>query len=786
MQLGHKTAEFLAGRWQIPVALVAAAVACITLYRVRPAPVSVDVDALLADVRLLAEAGEITAAVDGVANLLDMKPPLPEAAQAHLHAVLADLVFQYENGREQRNADNVHLIIEHQERANEMGHAPDAGAALRLARAQDWLGHGDAAVFSYRQVLERNPTVDQRRTALQRLVVVLDGRPLYEEEWRTALYTLLENDGADAGLLWWALRRAVTEALDAGDAGLARTLVQQHGGVLKTSDLRGYYEYLLGLVMVHEHRFDEAEPIIDWIEEWLADGSRVAADRRVDSDLPALNKCLAGKLHLLEQQPERALQAFDAVLDMHTEDDLWITATIGRGRALDELERHEAALAAFGAVAAHLEQTPEAQYGGRAELIAALVESFDRRHQRREYDWAIDYLTSALRNIAAGDRDRRAQVGEQLAEVYAEAADNDTTESAASAYRRSAGSYFEQTVPLVEDGQRIQSLIWLSASQYDEGGWVRDARRMLTKYVNLVQDDPRLARALVRLGEGYELEGQYDEAIRWYRELIEAFPTLAEAAQAQVSIADCLIAQGEDRLDEAEAVLDELLSGEHFGPEATTYRDALLRQCQLLLRAGRYAEATSRLEVFQRLYPDDALSDRALFLAAETYRRSAESLRAQKSDTSTQAATEREARTRLETAAALYDRFLRNTDKQGLGNQRTEYERLALFSRGDCLLALGDTASLDTALDLYQAAAVRYETRPEALTAQVQLANVHLRLGQHVEAARAVEKARWLLKSIPDDTFAEHGEGTSRDHWDRYLTALAGSPLFRTALAEGN
>ena len=97
-------------------------------------------------------------------------------------------------------------------------------------------------------------------------------------------------------------------------------------------------------------------------------------------------------------------------------------------------------------------------------------------------------------------------------------------------------------------------------------------------------------------------------------------------------------------------------------------------------------------------------------------------------------------------------------------------ERLALFNRGDCLLALNTPAALQEALATYQQAATRYERRPGALTAQVQLANLHLRLGRPTEAARAVMRAQWLLRNIPDEAFDECVDPTSRAQWDSYLT----------------
>ena len=62
------------------------------------------------------------------------------------------------------------------------------------------------------------------------------------------------------------------------------------------------------------------------------------------------------------------------------------------------------------------------------------------------------------------------------------------------------------------------------------------------------------------------MAGALGEAVETYRRLIDAFPALPEAARAMISAADCLVAQGEEHVGEAEELLRQLLAGRHFGP----------------------------------------------------------------------------------------------------------------------------------------------------------------------------------------------------------------------------
>ena len=63
------------------------------------------------------------------------------------------------------------------------------------------------------------------------------------------------------------------------------------------------------------------------------------------------------------------------------------------------------------------------------------------------------------------------------------------------------------------------------------------------------------------------------------------------------------------------------------------------------------------------------------------------------------------------------------------------------------------------------------------------LTSVYRWQGEVVEAARAIEKARWLARSIPDEAYARAG-GVNRQGWEQYLATIAASDLFREARAD--
>ena len=304
MKRWESVAAILAGRWQIPLAICAIIVGGIALYRMKPPGRSVPFEALLADVLALAEHGAHHDAADAAANLLEQDPPLPRAQRARLHHVLADIIYHQEMIRGIPNRINAQLLLEHHEAAIVCGRRPDARVVLRAARAHEWLGEAGPAINAYRSVLSRQPKADTRRSALQGLVRLLDGRPAAGEERSGYIQALLDEEGVAPGYLWWALQHGVREALDRNDAEQARELLTHHGQRFRRSDLKGYHDYLWAWVHTHEGQTELAGPLLDRVEHWLAEHSRADAGLDRAGFLPAMCCWLRGQLELAEGRPQ--------------------------------------------------------------------------------------------------------------------------------------------------------------------------------------------------------------------------------------------------------------------------------------------------------------------------------------------------------------------------------------------------------------------------------------------------------------------------------------------------
>jgi len=603
------------------------------------------------------------------------------------------------------------------------------------------------------------------------------------------LELLLADEGLSDAYLWWALQQAVQHALGQDRPREARQLLVQYGERLKRSDLKGYHGYLQAWILVDQQRYEEADPLVRWIDEWVAGRGR--ADSGLDrfGYLPAMCRYLLGRIDLGEQRPQAALAKFERARQIQAQGDVLVAATIGYGRALAMLERHGTACQVLRDTIGRLRGDGSRQRSGGAKMIFAFQEALltlsEQCLVREDYDNAIAYLDLAVELIPPDRGEQRLDLLEGLGKLHEKAAAWADDADLRQAHHAAAARCLEQVAELtVLDESRHATLLWSAAQHYDQAGRLGDARRLLVRFVEGRELDPRLPQALLQLGQAYEAEGQLEAALGWYQAVIDSYPKLEEAARGKLLSASCLMALGEDRWPRAESLLRGLLEDEHIAPDAAVFHDALLALCNLLHQQQRYAELISRLEEFLVLYPDDAQGIPSRFMLADAYRQSAYRLRDHSPAGVPAAQVRAESRARFRRAAEMFERFLGELRTPSDADGRWSlYGRLSLFYRGDCLFELNEAGTLDEALVVYREAAARYESEPAALTAQVQVANIYLRQGKLREAARAVERARWMLRGIPDEVFERYADGTERAYWDRYFTTVSSSQLFQDAFA---
>ncbi len=779
------TSTLLAGRWQVPLALVAAVVAGVTLYHMVPEPPSPELDTLLADVAVLEQSGDLRGAADAVGNLLEteMEKPLTAEQRGVLHARLAELIYRAERDKYEHNEENARLVLEHYAAARELGWEMTPKATLREAYAQFWLGDDEAGLARLRTALDRELSTPDRRRALRTLVEVLERRPQAQLERRQVLEELLEDETTTAAYLWWALHHSIRDALDDHDVLRARELLAKYGPRLQTSDLRGYLDFLRACVMLNEGRPEEAAPLVRWVDDWLGEGAYTPTELDDFGHLPSLNRWLMGRIHLAEDRPQDALLAFDETLEFHPKPRLRIAINVGRGLALAALDRHADALEVFEQALDPSVFRPRLRGEAAEEFRGALVKLFSEQWDQGRRDVALDYLTLATQLVPDSQRELQRELYERLGDACRVAAQHVEDPVAVQRYHARAGEAFEnaaERAALDEDG--LARLLWAAADQYDAAGRIKAVRRTLRQFIRGRSDHPNMPRALLQLGRACEAFGELDRARTWYARLIDEFPEIEEAARAKLLSAGCLLLEGPERYLAAEETLAALLTSGVVEPDSAIYREALLSLCELLNHQGRYAETISRLSDFLELYPGHPERFRARFMLANANRRSAYALAETPPEEAGGQAALEESRRRFRAAADMFASLLKELEQRERREPGLDlYERLSLFYRADCLFELNEPETLRAALATYRNAAARYDGHPAALTAQIQMANIYLRQGDVTEAARAIERARWLLRSIPREAYGPDS-GASREEWDEFLTVIASSTLFDDVL----
>ncbi|MCG3126148.1 MAG: hypothetical protein CHACPFDD_00978 [Phycisphaerae bacterium] len=794
--------EVLAGRWQIPLALASAGAVGVALLSLRPTIPPVNFDAAMADIAELMSHGAFGPATDAAANLLEHDPPVSEAQQAALHRFLADAIYELESKQPVPNPANLRLMLRHADEAARLRHEQPPELAVRSAEALEWLGEREAALERYRRLIEAAPESNEAHRSHQALVRLLEGHPQGESERRRSMAALLDDERTPMSFVWWALQRAVQDALDQNDTLTARELLERYGPRLARSDRQGYYAFLDAWIKLREGRPDEAGPIAEWVDDWLGE-LRPDPDRLSERGyLPAMNRWLRGEINLADERPQEALAAFDAALALQPESDLALAAMVGRGRAQARLGRDQdaaeelrAMVTAILAAQARDRADTAAHEGWRwrsvspralARLQQALETLAERARAGARPDDAVGYLSLAAELASLHGRRPALEALSNLAGLLKAAVDARPQLSSRElrGLARQTARTFEQAAALVElDERRVSDLLWSAAEYYDRAGAVAETRRILLRFADAHRSDPRYPAALLKLGQLSQVEGHFDDAVRQYETLWKQFPDVPESVRARVQLAECLTALGNGHEQRAEQILVDLLEDDRIAPESAAFLDALRALCDQLYYRGRYADAIVRLENLLTYAPDRPDRRRTMFMLADSFRQSGEALRASPPADTDAVRVDEVVRARLSQAAETFGEIYADESSAAEDEEGALYDRLAMQYRADCLLALGDDAALEQALVVLRQIAVRFDREPAALNAQVQIANIYLRRGMLTEAARAVERARWLLGNVPDEAFRAYDDGTDRSYWQRYINAISSSHLFKDVFA---
>jgi tetratricopeptide (TPR) repeat protein len=115
----------------------------------------------------------------------------------------------------------------------------------------------------------------------------------------------------------------------------------------------------------------------------------------------------------------------------------------------------------------------------------------------------------------------------------------------------------------------------------------------------------------------------------------------------------------------------------------------------------------------------------------------------------------------------LYDRVVDlYRDMPPVRDTEKLFYKLAHFYRADCLYDLGE---YDAAIASYDSAAFRFQDDPASLAAYVQIVNAYCQLGQIEKAKAANERAKWLLRRMPPESFTDGSFQMPKEYWEQWL-----------------
>jgi len=346
---------------------------------------------------------------------------------------------------------------------------------------------------------------------------------------------------------------------------------------------------------------------------------------------------------------------------------------------------------------------------------------------------------------------------------------------------KAADSYiaYSRAQTLIDD-KNYGAAMWKGIELYDRAGDTPAVIATLDLFIAERPDDPLAPDAVLRLGRAFQASGQFDKAIEAFQRNQFRYSQSLAASKSAVPLAQAYIAKGPDSFGRAEAVLKGVIDNNPMiTPDSQEFKAALFELGMLFHRTGRFEEAISKLEEFSNRYPNDNRPTQLLFITADSYRKSALAIdpAAHAAKNATASADDSPAfdpaealaarNARLVRARALYERI---TELWRGTTPTRELEKLHLklshFYRADCLYDLGDYAA---AISLYDAAAVRYQDDPAALTAFVQIVNAYCAMGKLEQAKAANERAKWLLRRMPPDAFQDGAFSMPKEYWERQL-----------------
>ncbi len=781
--------------WQVPlliIGLLAFGFGVRQLVRtIKPVPYETH----LADIQTLITAKKFAAAIDQI-NVIANHYATDAAKQGPLQVLAGDAHYLANEGGGGA-IENYEKALVHYDKAVRYGVTPTHVTLERWAFSA--LGANDAklAVEKLEKITRDKPES-----------VILYSHALVDaytgaHETNSALDVLdrvLQQNDTPLDDRVWALCKRIELNMPTGGVGLDNALKNAQKAVATTPERNP-----AGLLLYWIGRAEYDRGDVDAAALHLAEARARFIVHHLEDGRAAI---LLGKIALARGQAEVALKLFREIVLRHTGESIWAAARFGQAEATAQLDQPSDQMFADFDHAVKTVTTEEASVTPskharpkRSEMIelpqvrTTLIAQYQRYAQADKLEEALHFLElqSALKeHESASLIFRLATTRERLARHQLESAAQLPPEQTAqrNALRNSAYKLLAQAADDYRRHARLTTLeddisgnsLWRAAQILDDCAQTVKAIEVYEQFVIQRPRDSRVPEGLLALGQLHQSLGKIPQAISYYQRNIKENGKTPAAYNSAIYLAQCYMAlnvtgdaEAAANAEKAEAaVLRIVQDNPDIGPEAREFRVSLFTLGEIYFQNGKWADAILRLEESLTRYPDDPLVPRATYLLAESYRCSARDIGAalQKDP----AMENREAlvkarQERLSRAATLFGRMINlldldPADPKPLPRADEDYLRTSYMSRAQCFYDLGD---FPEAVKLYNQTATRFAQNVTAIEAYVQIINAYLALKEPRQASAAAERARWILKRIPDEEFGKGPLPLSRQYYEDFL-----------------
>ena len=774
MGSGHIKSR-LAQLWQLPLLLVSLLLFTYAVYLFVDPKAPPTIGEKIQVARRLIDHARNESAIEYLNRLLKSERLEPKFEGA-IRMLLGEALDNAQRQRRIRVPANFEQIIVQTNLGVKLGIAADAQAHRRLAESYEALGKVSEALENYGKAIALEP---EQTGPWQRKVIELQLLSGQQELAWAGIESYLSLPELSQSERAWAMGEKAHLLVDRGSFKEARELLTE-AMKLETTDLAdlGQFYYWLGYCDWKLGNHGEAERSMRAARDML----------QVRHPLDAEAAYALGRIRQDQDDLTGAMSFYASVLQSHLDKPIAWSAKLARASCRIAMGDVDAGLVDFQEIVRRIEEKPGQSKPLHQQTLAALRAAEQLLSDEGQFQAALEVMGHEQRlepkpgaeffgRLARVYERRAEQVEKTIAELTPQ--EQGPREQQVRELRAKAGDgyvAYSRALTLIDDKAYGQTL-WKGVELYERAADVHRVIAALRTFVDERPNDPQAPAAMLKLGHSYHATGQFDEAIKTYRDNQFRYPNSLAASKSGVPLARAYIAKGPDSYGKAEEVLLSVVENNpQVTPEAEEFRESLWELANLYYRGGQYESAVARLEEVIQRYPGDERLGQLRFLMADSYRKSAGMLDQKIADARSTAATKpavdvaeamRAKTDRLARAADLYaqviEQYRRTNSSKDLDRL---YLKLSHFYRADCMFDLGN---YEEAIRLYGDAAFRYQDDASTLAAYVQIVNANVALGKTEEAKAANERAKWLLRRMPGEAFTDSSFGGTKAHWEQWL-----------------